>query len=66
MIVSGHCSSIRGWKLGNPDGSKYEAGASGSAANLALMLLLPDLTAEQRQEALANALGQQVVPTQLL
>jgi hypothetical protein len=56
------CSSTRGWRLGTSDGSQYEAGKPGSAANLALQLLIPELSAQQRDQALANALGREVRP----
>lgn len=51
------CSAEYGWKLAHPDGSAFNIGKPGSAANLALQLLLPDLSAAEREAAIGQALG---------
>lgn len=49
------CSAERGWKLGTPDGSLFNVGEPGAAADVALQLLLPELSGKERSAALSRA-----------
>lgn len=50
------CSAEQGWTLCNPDGDAFAAGTPGAAAEVALHLLLPELSGHERRAALSAAM----------